>query len=263
LSQNSLASLVVLREGLKIVFELAFYPYDSQKIDDSSVRLSIDNSLKVKIAKCILEKLANKELTVVSPTNQLVILTFSLNFDEESLRNEEIPDEGERLYPTYPIIFEKRRECNLIDIMIVDDYQINLEILSRLIQNLKDNCKCLNPHKNYAIHVAKSGKQAIGLILKQEKANSGYKMIFMDCQMPEMDGWETTKAIHELFDSQEITILPYIIAYSAFDSSEDIENSYKSGMNGHISKPCYQDELCRTLNKWLCMPLNRHVSQLY
>jgi CheY-like chemotaxis protein len=259
LSQNSLVILIVLKKGKNIIFELIFSSYDNQKVDKSSVRLSIHNSLKVKITKCILKKLGNQGLTVYSDINQLTNITFSLDFDEDALRDEEIPDEGDKLYPN---CLNNKKECNLVDIMIVDDYEINLEILSRLIQNLKSTCKCLNSHKAYSVHVAKSGKQAIGLILQQEKVNSGYKMIFMDCQMPEMDGWETTKAIRELFDTKKISILPYIIAYSTFDSNKDIENSYKSGMSGHISKPCYQEELCSTLSKWLSMPLNNHTLHL-
>lgn len=68
--------------------------------------------------------------------------------------------------------------------------------------------------------------------------------------MPEIDGWETSRIIKDLFDQKEIRKMPHIIAYSAFNSKEDIEKSSNSGMCEHISKPCEPLFLCKTINKW-------------
>ena len=96
-----------------------------------------------------------------------------------------------------------------------------------------------------------SGKEAIQMIQQQNQKNGGYRLILMDCLMPEMNGWETTIEILSLYEQNQIRLLPSIIAYSAFDSQEDINKSYQSGMLGHLSKPCTLKELCTTLNKWI------------
>ena len=75
--------------------------------------------------------------------------------------------------------------------------------------------------------------------------------------MPEIDGWETTRMIHNLFSEKKIRVLPYIIAYSAFDSKEDINKCYDSGMCGHISKPCYKEEICSEINNWFNKSIRR------
>ena len=147
------------------------------------------------------------------------------------------------------------RNLQLTDILIVDDYEINLEILKRQISRLQSSCKCSEGHEDYSIHLARSGIQAVNLVQDQERLKGGYKLILMDCQMPEMDGWEATRTICSLFKDKRISILPHIIAYSAFDSDTDIQKCYSCGMNGYISKPCYPEELCKTITEWLTKPV--------
>lgn len=156
-------------------------------------------------------------------------------------------------------LIEKKEEKNqqIVDILIVDDYEINLQMLQRQIKTLAVSCKCLVGHDKYAIHVARSGIQAINSVLAREKEGGGYKLVIMDCQMPEMDGWEATLAIIDLYAKKKIHILPYIIAYSTFDSSKDIEKCSKSGMDGYISKPCYPEELCMAIINWLSKPIQK------
>ena len=50
--------------------------------------------------------------------------------------------------------------------------------------------------------------------------------------MPELDGWETCTAIHQLYETKEIKIMPYMLAYSTFDSREDAIKSQNSGICG-------------------------------
>ena len=84
----------------------------------------------------------------------------------------------------------------------------------------------------------------------------GYRLTIMDCLMPEMDGWQTTICIKNLFMMEKIRVLPYIIAYSAFDSREDANKSMDAGMCDHISKPCTQKTLCQAVSRWVKLPLN-------
>jgi len=64
-----------------------------------------------------------------------------------------------------------------------------------------------------------------------------------------MDGYETTRCIRKL-DLPNAKSIP-IIAVSANVFKEDIEQCYESGMNGHIGKPVYVEELFGQLHKWL------------
>ena len=141
----------------------------------------------------------------------------------------------------------------LVDILIVDDIEFNIKVLKYLIESLKDSCKCGNNHRDCSIHFANSGKQAVELVLYQNSVDSGYRLIFMDCLMPEMDGWEAAKRIKDLYLTKKIKILPFIVAYSAFDSKEDLEKCKAVGMCGHVSKPAYKEEVCREIRKWLNM----------
>ena len=76
-----------------------------------------------------------------------------------------------------------------------------------------------------------------------------YHMIFMDIQMPEMDGYEATRQIRALAAAQAKTIP--IIAMTANVFREDIEKSLDVGMNGHIGKPIALEEVLKGLRQYL------------
>ena len=214
----------------------------------------IHESLKLKISKKIIEKVCKNQLKIKKYEGDFISLRIYFNLNDEIDDHEtmsEIPDEGKPvfIYENSNIIM--RKSSSLIDILIVDDIEFNIDILKHLIFSLKDSCNCGNNHKDYKIHSAKSGKDAIQMILDQSSANSGYKIILMDCMMPELDGWETTKTIHNLFENKKINVLPFVVAYSAFDSEDDLNKCKNAGMVSHISKPCYKEEICQVINKWI------------
>jgi CheY-like chemotaxis protein len=77
-------------------------------------------------------------------------------------------------------------------------------------------------------------------------------MIFMDVQMPEMDGYEATRQIRSLEESwtKNKPGIP-IIAMTANVFREDVEKCLKSGMNDHVGKPLDFDEVLSRLRKYL------------
>lgn len=77
----------------------------------------------------------------------------------------------------------------------------------------------------------------------------GYDLILMDCQMPEMDGFETTRAIR-LQTHQSWSRIP-IIALTANALKGDREKCLSAGMNDYISKPVNLQDLAEVLGKWL------------
>ena len=76
-----------------------------------------------------------------------------------------------------------------------------------------------------------------------------YDIIFMDLQMPEMDGLEATRKIRAL-DNEKAKTVP-IIAMTANVFKEDVDQCLDAGMNGHIGKPLDFDEVIGVLKKYL------------
>ena len=118
-------------------------------------------------------------------------------------------------------------------ILLVDDVRINLIVLSSMLQQW-----------GHSIETATNGKQAIELLKK-----SRYDLVFMDCQMPEMDGYECTRQARlpetGLFDPK----VP-IIAVTAHAMTGDKERCLAAGMDDYISKPIDHGELQSKLAKW-------------
>jgi CheY-like chemotaxis protein len=120
-------------------------------------------------------------------------------------------------------------------ILLVEDVDINREIvLSLLAPTLLD------------IDCAVNGKHAVEVF---RAAPDSYDMIFMDLQMPEMDGFEATKAIRAL-DVPNAKSIP-IIAMTANVFKEDVENCLSAGMDAHIGKPINIDEVIDKLKTYL------------
>jgi len=120
-------------------------------------------------------------------------------------------------------------------ILLADDVEINREIVLEL----------LGP-SNLSIECAENGIQALELFTREPEK---FDMVFMDIQMPEMDGLESTRRIRAVGHPKAKTIP--IIAMTANVFREDIEKCYEAGMNGHIGKPIDIDEVIRHLRKEL------------
>jgi len=120
-------------------------------------------------------------------------------------------------------------------ILIAEDIEVNREILMALLEPTKVSVEC-----------AENGAQALGLF---DTSPDKYDMIFMDVQMPEMDGYEATRRIR-ILDSRRAKEIP-IIAMTANVFREDIEKCLAAGMNGHIGKPIDFDKMLAVLKTYL------------
>ena len=89
-----------------------------------------------------------------------------------------------------------------------------------------------------------NGREAV--VLFQSKPVAYYDGILMDIQMPEMNGYEATKAIRSLDDRPDGRTIP-IIAMTANAFAEDVQASLDAGMNGHLSKPIVMDEVVKAI----------------
>jgi CheY-like chemotaxis protein/c-di-GMP-binding flagellar brake protein YcgR len=120
-------------------------------------------------------------------------------------------------------------------LLLAEDIEINREIVISLLEGT-----------GIAIECAVNGKEALD---RMQTGSEKYDLVFMDVQMPVMDGLEATRRIRALPDPrcQEIPI----IAMTANVFRDDIENCLAAGMNGHIGKPIHLDDMLSQLHKYL------------
>ncbi|WP_258861183.1 ATP-binding protein [Marinomonas foliarum] len=93
--------------------------------------------------------------------------------------------------------------------------------------------------------VASDGQKAV-----EEAQTTKFDMIFMDCQMPVMDGYEATRVIRQSSGGATPSDVA-IVALSANVMKGDEDECFAAGMNDHIAKPISQDKLTAILTKWL------------
>jgi len=95
----------------------------------------------------------------------------------------------------------------------------------------------------YTADVVENGKEAVEAV-----DNESYELIFMDCQMPILDGYEATKIIRK-FDGEKSSIS--IVAMTANVMMGDREKCLDAGMNDYIPKPLRPDALAEVLDRYL------------
>ncbi|MDR0447416.1 MAG: response regulator, partial [Treponema sp.] len=120
-------------------------------------------------------------------------------------------------------------------ILLAEDVEINREIVLALLEPSQMKIDC-----------AENGAEAVQKFIESP---GSYDMIFMDVQMPEMDGFEATRRIRAL-DIPNAKTIP-IVAMTANVFKEDIDNSLNAGMNDHIGKPLDFNVLLKKLHKYL------------
>ncbi len=132
---------------------------------------------------------------------------------------------------------------NVSHILIVEDNPINLFLLKSILQNIVPDAR---------ISEAENGKVAI-----QKINNTLPDLIFMDLQMPEMNGYETTHAIREL------NIKVPIIALTAGALHGEKDKCFEAGMTDFITKPVMETTIQRIIDTWLPPPnaITRHFNR--
>ena len=120
-------------------------------------------------------------------------------------------------------------------ILLVEDNELNREIAGEILQMAGTK-----------VETAENGKIAVEKVEASPKGS--YDLIFMDIQMPVMNGYEATAAIRSL--SGEKGKLP-IVAMTANAFAEDVQLAKNTGMNGHIAKPLDMNKLNDVLENWL------------
>ena len=120
-------------------------------------------------------------------------------------------------------------------ILLADDSPVNQRIAQLMLGKL-----------GYEVHVASDGREAVEL-----SARTAYDLIFMDCQMPEMDGFQATTAIR----IREATTNAHtpIVALTANALNGDRERCLAAGMDDYLAKPMREKDLAAMAERWLTL----------
>jgi CheY-like chemotaxis protein len=119
-------------------------------------------------------------------------------------------------------------------LLLVEDNFVNQRVAVYMLAKL-----------GHRVEVAKHGREAIEMLGK-----SAYDLVLMDCQMPEMDGFEATRIIRDPASAVLDHEIP-VIAMTANAFPEDRTRALASGMNDFLTKPVDRSVLAAMLEKWL------------
>ena len=118
-------------------------------------------------------------------------------------------------------------------ILLVEDNKINRQVATELLE-----------HEGVRVTAAHNGKEAIQQVTEFENS---FDMVFMDLQMPIMDGYEATQAIRKDDRFKELPI----VALTADAMKGVVERTQEVGCNGYITKPIDPEELTLTVARWV------------
>lgn len=121
-------------------------------------------------------------------------------------------------------------------VLLVEDNEINIEVAKELLGIV-----------GIQIETAMNGKLAVEAVMEKEPGY--YDLIFMDIQMPVMNGYEAARAIRAS-GRKDLEEIP-IVAMTADAFADDIKRSQDAGMNSHVSKPVDVQKLEEALIRWI------------
>jgi len=158
---------------------------------------------------------------------------------------EVILDDDHLLKGTVPLVtrhyiasLQKTDNVPSAKILLVEDNRINQQVAVGILKKF-----------GHSVDIAVNGVNAIE-VLEKQGADTPYQLILMDCQMPEMDGYQATEYIRTEIVNSNISTIP-IIAMTANTMKGDKEKCLASGMNDYISKPINPKLLQEKINLWL------------
>ena len=128
--------------------------------------------------------------------------------------------------------------CSWDRVLLVEDHPAIQEATRRLLE-----------FHGYDTIVASHGQAALD-ILEAACGSRGFELILMDCRMPGMDGWETTRRWRQREQVKGLSPA-IIIAVTGCDLPETKQSCHDAGMNEILVKPYPASSLTKLLNKWL------------
>ena len=209
------------------------------RIDNSSSINPHGVGLGLVISNMLVKELGGDRITVTSTEGNGSCFGFTISVEEIS--PSDIAEENIKVF--LPSIFIKSLS-NKVEILLVDDTYFNILALSQIFKSEGIAC-------SYVL----SGEDAIAKIKMYS-----YACVLMDCEMPNLDGWETTKRLKQMFLGREITYLPPIIASTAHNSEGIRMKCIQAGMDDILVKPCHRDIITSKVKYWIQRFLEKYKS---
>lgn len=201
----------------------AFDPFEREK--NTTLSKISGTGLGLSITKHLVEIMKGKtEIKSSKNTGTTVIVSIPLEHTDKEIVSTVEPNNGDK---ALQLLAGKHA-------LLVEDNELNREIAKEILTE-------------YGLFVdeAEDGQFAVDMV----KQNNPYDFIIMDIQMPNLDGYEASKAIRQLSDPSKNKIP--ILAMSANAFQEDVTKSLASGMNAHLAKPIDVSKLLNALYRLL------------
>ncbi len=201
-----------------------FQPFE--RSEDSRVKGMEGTGLGMPIAHNLVQ-LMGGDIQVESQLDvgsRFVVTLFLALQSEEEQKQEEAQEENEMA------AFPGKRA------LLVEDNELNIEIAMEVLKMFE-----------LEVSLAYNGEEAVELYRSQEPGY--FDIIFMDIQMPVMDGYTAAKEIRG--SGREDSGSVPIVAMTANAFSEDVQRAIHTGMNDHVAKPIDMNHFVKVLTKWL------------
>ncbi len=136
-------------------------------------------------------------------------------------------------------------------VLVAEDNPINKELITQMLENFGCRFKFVY-----------NGKEALDAVTNYplDRQTDPYDMILMDCQMPEMDGFEATAEIRKWEAMQQDSHIP-IVALTANALQGDRQRCLDSGMDDYLSKPFTSNQLFGILKQWLPLEVSKDIKE--
>ncbi len=205
--------------------EKMFNPYERE--EDVRVSKTQGTGLGLPIVKALAEKMQGN-ITVKSEEGKGSTFTVRLLL--------KLAGSSEAGKPEVQETSLEEIDCTGLRCLLVEDNELNLEIAKELLLL-----------SSITIETAKNGEEALDMFCS--KPEEYYNIIFMDVQMPVMDGYTATRKIRNT-KRNDAGIIP-IIAMTANAYEKDVSEAFDAGMNDHLAKPVEQKKLAAVLCRYL------------
>ncbi|CAD8207810.1 unnamed protein product [Paramecium octaurelia] len=203
---------------------------------------------KIQIQKTLIQTHSNSQQQFILPSTKRI-------YGQQESKNQSEEDSFSSIHP--PILSPKFQQsivqCSLNSdccsrVLIVDDEYFNIQCLKLLMTKYQSKCDS-----------AYNGREALQLVNQKKQhpckkcGNQYYSLIFLDINMPILDGYKTVKELKHLM-KQQIINKAWCIANTGFCDLDTKLKSYEAGMDYYLTKPLDQNELRNMLN--VLFPIN-------
>jgi PAS domain S-box-containing protein len=225
LADGSLLRFEVRDTGIGVPLEhrtRLFEPF--AQADSSTTRTHGGTGLGLAIAKDLVE-LMEGEIGLDSEPGEGSTFWFTARFSEPGAPETTAVPETSLLTELPPATTARR-------ILVVEDNPMNQEVMAGILERI-----------GHRVDTVADGSEAV-----EAAARLPYDLIFMDCQMPVMDGFEATRRIRR---TEGTGRRAPIVALTAFAAPSDQKRCLEAGMDAYLSKPIQIEQLGAVLKEWL------------